>query len=305
MSTILITGATGLVGSYIAKMYLQKNYTVHYLTTSKNKLKNTDNFKGFYWDVKNNVIDKEAFTNVESIVHLAGATIAKLWTSSYKKEIIQSRIQSSELLYNTLKEIKHSVKNIVCASAIGIYKSSLSNKYDENSREFADTFLAEVVKKWEKATHKFNEINITTAQVRIGLVLSDNGGALVPLLKSSKFRIGTIFGNGNQYQSWIHIHDLTQIFITIQQNKLAGIFNAVSPNVVNQKEMVKAISHATNNKTLNFFVPKFFVKLVLGEMHILLFESQYVVSKNLIEIKDFSFKYNTIQKALASFLVIK
>ena len=303
MSTILITGATGLVGSYIAKMYLQKNYTVHYLTTSKNKLKNTDNFKGFYWDVKNNVIDKEAFTNVESIIHLSGATIAKRWTSSYKKEIIQSRIQSSELLFNTLKEINHSVKNIVCASAIGIYKSSLSNKYDENSKEFADTFLAEVVKKWENATHKFNDLNISTAQVRIGLVLSDKGGALVPLLKSSKFRIGTVFGSGNQYQSWIHIHDLAQIFITIQQNKLSGIFNAVSPNVVTQKEMVKAISNATNYKTLNFFVPKFFMKLVLGEMHILLFESQYVVPKKIIYIESFSFKYNSIEYALKSFIL--
>lgn len=305
MKTVLIIGATGLVGSYITQMYLQNNYTVHYLSTSKNKLKNTKKLKGFYWNIQNNEIDENAFKNVESIIHLTGATIAKRWTNTYKEEILQSRIKSTELLFNFLEKTNHNVKNIVSASAIGIYKNSFDNIYDENSKDFGNNFLAEVVKKWEHATQKFNNLNIKTAQVRIGLVLSDKGGALQPLLKLSKFRIGIIFGNGKQQQSWIHIHDLAQIFITIQQKQLCGVFNAVSPNVVSQKEMINAISKASNKKIINFYIPKFFMKLVLGEMHILLFESQYVVPKKLVDIEDFSFKYNSIQKALKSFVFSK
>ena len=118
--TVLITGATGLVGQELVSLLLQNGFTVHYLSTSKSKLVSQNNYKGFYWNPKTSEIDLNALTDVEVIVHLAGASVAKKWTSSYKEEIIESRVLSTRLLYKTLQKNSHQVKQIVSASAITV-----------------------------------------------------------------------------------------------------------------------------------------------------------------------------------------
>jgi len=298
---ILITGATGLIGGEIVKLCHEKDIKVNYLTTSKSKIAQKDNYKGFYWNPKANEIDKTCFNDVEAIIHLAGATVSKRWTTAYKKEILNSRKQSTELLINTLKDETHSIKQVVSASAIGVYPDSLVNYYDQSFNEISNSFLGDVVKVWEDAVDGFSKINIAVSKIRIGLVLSSKGGALQEMVKPIKFGVGAAFGNGKQWQSWIHIHDLANLFLYVLEKNLSGVYNGVAPNPVSNQELTKTIAKVLKKPLFLPNIPKFFMKLILGEMHIILFESQRVSSKK-IENKGFYFKYHHLEPALENLL---
>jgi uncharacterized protein (TIGR01777 family) len=298
---VLITGATGLIGQEIVKRCHEKDIKVNYLSTSKSKISQQENYKGFYWNPKNNEIDKNCFKDVDAIIHLAGATISKRWTSSYKKQVISSRTETTALLINTLKNIEHKVKQVISASAIGIYPDSLTNYYDQTHNEISSSFLGQVVSVWEQAVDEFSKLNITVSKIRIGLVLSEKGGALKEIVKPIKLGLGAAFGSGKQWQSWIHIQDLSNMFVYILQNKIDGIYNGVAPNPVTNTELTKTAASVLNKPLFMPNIPKFLMKLVLGEMHIILFESQRVSSKT-IENKGFLFEYNCLEPALKSLL---
>ncbi len=298
---ILITGATGLIGSEIVKLCHNNDIKVNYLTTSKSKIVDQDNYKGFYWNPKSSEIDRNCFIDVEAIIHLAGASVSKRWTTEYKKEILNSRKESTRLLINTLKDESHTIKQVVSASAIGIYPDSLVNYYDQSFNETSDSFLGEVVKVWEEAVDGFSKLDITVSKIRIGLVLSNKGGALQEMVKPIKFGIGAAFGSGKQWQSWIHIEDLARMFIYVLENHFKGVYNGVAPNPVSNKELTKTIALVLKKPLFLPNIPKFFMKLILGEMHIILFESQRVSSKK-IESKGFYFEYHHLQSALEDLL---
>jgi uncharacterized protein len=296
---VLITGATGLVGKELCHLLLQQNIQINYLTTSKSKIENNSNFQGFYWNPAQAIIDENCMFNVTAIIHLAGASISKRWTTSYKQEIIESRVESANLLFLTLKNHPNQVEHFISASAIGIYPDSLNELYSEDFTNFNNSFLSNVVVKWEEAAEQFKRLKIIVSKVRIGLVLSSDGGALVEIVKPIRLGFGSAFGSGKHWQSWIHVHDVAQIFEFIFKNKLEGIFNAVAPNPV-----INSVLISETAKTLKkpfFFpnVPKFVMKLILGEMHTLLYESQNVSSKK-IQNKGFVFKFESIHKALNS-----
>ncbi len=294
---ILITGATGLIGSDLIALLLQNGVTVHYLTTSKNKIETKPNYHGFYWNPNQGIIDENALIGVEAIIHLAGATISKRWTSKYKQEIIESRILSSNLLFKALKDNPHSVKQIVSASAIGIYPDSLTQLYTEEETQVDESFLGKVVVKWEESINKFKLLNIKVAKIRTGLVLSNKGGALPEMAKPVKMGIGSPFGSGKQIQSWIHIHDLVELYLYVVENELSGVYNAVAPNPVSNKILTQEIAKTLNKPLFMPNIPQFLMKMVLGEMHILLFASQNVSSKK-IEAEGFKFEYKLVDKAL-------
>ncbi len=294
---VLITGATGLIGTEIVKLCHNKNIAVNYLTTSPSKLTKDENYKGFLWNPSKNEIDTDCIKDVDAIINLVGATISKRWTDTYKKEIILSRTQSTQLLFNTLQNNPHHIKQIISASAIGVYPDSLTNYYTEDETSISSSFLGQVVEKWEHAVDAFKEIGVEVTKVRIGLVLSKKGGALPQMAKPFKFGLGAALGSGKQWQSWIHITDLARLFLHVLEEELTGVYNAVAPNPETNQALSKQIA-----KTLNmpFFlpnVPRFVLKLVLGEMHILLFESQRVSSKK-IEDTGFDFKYYNLKNAL-------
>ena len=298
---VLITGATGLIGQEIVKLCHEKDIKVNYLTTSKSKIVQEENYKGFYWNPKAKEIDADCFKGVDTIVHLAGATVSKRWTPSYKKEILSSRTETTALLVNTLKELTHTVKQVVSASAIGIYPDSLINYYDESHNEISSSFLGQVVSVWEQASDEFLKLNITVSKIRIGLVLSNKGGALMEIVKPIKFGLGAAFGNGKQWQSWIHIHDLANLFLYVLQNNLRGVYDAVAPNPISNSELTKTAASVLHKPLFMPNIPKFFMKLVLGEMHILLFESQRVSSKKIAD-EGFLFKFNYLEPALNNLL---
>ena len=194
--TVLITGATGLVGQELVNLLLQNGHNVHYLSTSKSKLVTNTNYKGFYWDPKNAEIDTNALTDVEVIIHLAGANVAKKWTTAYKEEIIESRVLSTQLLYKTLQKNSHQVKQIISASAVGIYPDSLTDIYHETDLDIDVSFLGNVVKQWENEVSQFEKLEIIVSKIRIGIVLAKNGGALQEMAKPIKYGVGAAFGSG-------------------------------------------------------------------------------------------------------------
>ena len=298
---VLITGATGLVGNELIKILLQNGISVNYLTTSRGKIANENNYKGFFWNPSVGEINEEAFTNVDVIVHLAGATVAKRWTNSYKQEIMNSRIDSTKLLYKTLERINHQVSQIVSASAIGIYPDSLTKVYHETDLEVDNSFLGNVVKQWEEEVNQFKNLDILVAKIRIGLVLSKNGGALQEMVKPIKIGAGAAFGSGEHYQSWIHIQDLAAVFYHIIQYKREGIYNGVSPYPVTNSQLTKAIAKTLGKPLFLPNIPKFVMKLILGDMHQLLFSSQHVSSRKLLD-ENFQFKYASLDKALHDLL---
>ncbi|WP_418509371.1 TIGR01777 family oxidoreductase [Corallibacter sp.] len=300
--TVLITGATGLVGKAIVKQCHENSIKVHYLTTSKNKIQNKENYKGFYWNPEKEEIDSNCFKDVDTIINLAGATISKRWTKQYKKQIINSRINTLKLLKTALLKEQLQISHIISASAIGVYPSSLTNYYHEDSEQISPSFLGSVVKKWETATDDFSQLGMRVSKVRIGLVLDSKEGALPQIVKPITFGFGAAFGSGNQWQSWIHINDLARLFVYVMEERLEGTFNAVAPNPVTNTDLTKTVAKILNKPLWLPNIPKSIMKLILGEMHILLFESQRVSSKK-IETHAFNFKYPNLLPALENLLL--
>ncbi len=297
---VLITGATGLIGQEIVKLCHQSGIDVNYLTTSKNKLQDTANYRGYFWNPKQGEIDSGCLDNVEVIINLVGATVAKRWTSSYKKEIIESRTVTTRLLRETLQKRKNStVRHIISASAIGIYPDSFQNYYMEDSPERDTGFLGEVVTKWENAVSEFKTLGVEVSILRIGLVLSEKGGAYPKIAKPIQYGFGAVFGDGKQWQSWIHLDDLSQMFMFVLKEELSGVFNAVAPNPVSNKKLTYTIADRLNKKIILPNVPRFALKLILGEMHVILFSSQRVCSKRILT-SGFEFQHENIVSAIDS-----
>ena len=290
-----------MVGSHITKLCHKKGIEVNYLTTSKGKIENRSDYKGFYWNIENRKIDPNCFKNVDCIIHLAGADIGKRWTSSYKKEIIDSRTQSADLLYKTLENSGFKIPRLISASAIGVYPSSLEKLYFEEDKSVNNSFLGEVVVLWEATANKFEDLGLEVAKIRIGLVWAREGGALPKLKDPVSFNVGTAFGGGKQWQSWIHIEDLAGIFLHVIENKLSGVYNAVAPNPVTNQELMKEIASQLNKSIWLPNVPGFALKAALGEMSTVLLSSQ-LVSSDKIEKAGYEFRYKNLTKALEDLL---
>lgn len=295
---VLITGATGLIGSQLVKYLLERDCTVHYLTTSKDKIESKPNYQGFYWNLNEAKIDENCIYGVDAIIHLAGANIAKRWTKSYKQEIIESRTLSGELLFNLLKKTPNQVKQIVSASGTAIYPESFLEVYDESTPETDDGFLSNVVQKWEQSVDRFKALGIKVCKLRTGMVLSNRGGALPEMAKPIKFGFGAVMGSGKQVQPWIHIDDLVAIYYFVVTNQMEGIYNALSPNSVTNKELTKAIAKTLKKPLFLPNIPEFVLKLILGEMSSLLFSSKKLSAQKIVD-SGFRFQFTEIKEALA------
>jgi len=298
---VLITGATGLIGKEIVSLCHDNSISVNYLTTSKQKIENTDNYQGYYWNPKKGEIDITCINDVDAIINLVGASVAQRWTEAHKKEILASRVQSAQLLLKTLKENDHEVKQVISASAIGIYQSSLTNYYEEESHELNGSYLGNVVSQWENAIDEFENVDLNVCKIRIGLVLSDKGGVLQEIAKPIKFGAGAALGSGNQWQSWIHVEDLAAIFMYVLKNKISGVVNGVAPNPVTNKEFTKTVARVLKRPLLLPNLPRLIMKQILGEMHVILFSSQRVSSKK-IEDLGYSFEFHHLEPAVVDLL---
>jgi hypothetical protein len=271
--------------------------TVHYLTTSKHKISNTANYKGFYWNPETKAIDVACFDGVSAIINLVGASISKRWTARYKHEILTSRTQTTQLLLDTITTHNIPITQIISASAIGIYPNSLTNYYNEAQQLVSASFLGEVVSQWEAAVDQFSGLGIAVAKIRIGLVLSKDGGALPEIVKPIRFGAGAAFGTGDQWQSWIHVQDLARMFVFALTHNLEGVYNGVAPNPVSNTELTKAVAECLDKPLVLPNIPKFAMKIALGEMSMLLFESQRVSASKITD-AGFDFEFQNIRAAI-------
>lgn len=298
---ILITGATGLIGTELVSLLLQNGISIHYLARNKKEIKDEANYHGFLWNPEQGKIDENCLLGVDAIIHLAGAPISMRWTNKNKQEIIESRILSTNLLYRTLKSHPHQVKQLISASAIGIYPDSLEKVYTEDDKSVDNSFLGQVVLKWEQAADQFKRLDIKVCKIRTGLVLAKKGGMLKELLKPIKLGAGSAYGSGKQWQSWIHIDDLVHLYYFALQNNWEGVYNATAPNPVDNEELTKTIAKVLEKPYFMPNIPEFILKLMLGEMHILLIASQNVSSQKAQD-NRFVFKFRTLEKALKALL---
>lgn len=297
---ILITGASGLVGSRLTLLLLQKGYRVSHLGRNKK----TGTVASYTWDVDKGTLDPEALQGVDAIVHLAGAGVAeKRWTEKRKKEIIESRTKSSALLFKALKENIHSVKAVVSASAIGYYGfANPEQLFTEQSPPGTD-FMAQVTAQWEKAVDEISTLNIRVVKMRIGIVLSDKGGALVELAKPVRYGVGAPLGSGKQDVSWIHLDDLCAMFIhAIEKEDMQGAYNAASGQWLTNREITREIAKALHKPLWLPAVPAFALKMVLGEMAAVVLAGSKV-SADKIRKTGFTFQYTDIRQALENLLV--
>ena len=292
---ILITGASGLVGSRLTELLLQKGYHVAHLGRSRKPEK----VSSYVWDVEKKQIDLEAIINADAIIHLAGAGVAeKRWTQKRKKEILESRTHSTAFLFQVLEKNKHHVSSIISASAIGYYGiRDQENLLTEESQSGTD-FLAQVTRQWEEEVDKFIALNIRVAKLRIGIVLSEKGGALKSMALPVRWGVGSPLASGHQYLSWIHIDDLCQMFIkAIEDEKMQGAFNAVGVEPVTNKEMTQAIAKILKKPLWTPHVPDFALKLVLGEMADIVIHGNKISSQKIQKI-GFTFQFTDLGQAL-------
>ncbi len=298
---VLITGATGLIGSKVTELCREKGIEVNYFTTSKDKIKNKAGYKGFYWNPEKEEIDPKALEGVSTIINLVGESIAQRWTREQKEKIIDSRVETAHLLYKTLQDNEHQVNHFISASAIGVYPSSIEKLYTEEDKAVDDSFVGKTVMLWEEAANNFADLGMDVAKVRIGLVLAEKGGMLEKLKEPVNFNVGAPLGSGKQWQSWIHIDDLAGIFMHILENKLEGTYNAVAPNPVTNKELVHEVADKMGKPVWLPNIPSIAIKTVFGEMSRLVLSSQ-LVSNNKIEQRGYRFQYTNLARALENLI---
>ena len=292
MEKVLITGGSGLIGRRLSFLLKSRGYEVRILSRSNNP---KNNYKTFVWNVSEQYINESAFEGLNHIIHLAGAGIAdKRWSEKRKKEIIASRVASTNLLYNSVKRLKTPLNSFISASATGYYGAVTSETIFEEKDKPAKDFLGKVCSLWEDSIFQFNEIKIRTVALRTGIVLSKDGGAL----KKMKTPIITSLGNGKQYMPWIHIDDLCELYIkAIEDEQFKGAFNAVSPEHISNLSFSKKISKIFNYPFLALGAPSLILQIVFGEMSTIILNGSRI-SANKIKQAGFKFKFENLEKAL-------
>ena len=285
-----------MVGRKLVALLNEAGYEVNALSTRKDAT-----LKGatvFYWNPTNYEMDNASLEGVSAIINLAGATVSKRWTTTYKQEIYDSRTQTAETLYKAISYTKNnSVKSYISASAVGYYASDFNKNYIENDAPGTD-FLSQVCIAWEAGADSFKQLNIRVVKHRIGIVLSRQGGVLKELEPITKLGLAAPLGTGQHWMSWIHVDDLCGMFLyTLQNENLEGAFNAAAPNPTTNKEFTKTLAAVLNRPVFLPNVPRFALKLFLGQMAQIAFMSQKVSSKKITD-AGYQFQYNQLSSAL-------
>lgn len=295
MLKVLITGGSGLVGRPLTAMLLAQGHEVRHLSRNPGS---QGAVKVFRWDPMNGTMDENAVKGVDAIIHLAGAGIAdERWTEDRKQLIIDSRVKSAELLHQVCNKHNVKLRSYISASAIGYYPNIVSeNTYDESSPQ-GNSYLSDVCSSWEASADQFTDIADHVAKIRIGLVLSEDGGALELIERPIRLYVGAGLGSGKQYVSWIHVTDVCKIFVHVLQKQLRGIYNAVGSEPTTNNVFTQTLADIMDRPILLPNIPEFVVKFLYGEMSVTILTGVPVSSKK-IAATGFEFDYPTLSSAL-------
>jgi uncharacterized protein (TIGR01777 family) len=299
---ILITGATGLVGRSLIPALLARGHRISILTRKPTAI--TD-VSVYLWDVYQQQIDKKAFEGIDTIIHLAGEGIAdEKWTDERKKQIIDSRVLSAKLLYQTIRETNAPVTTFISASAVGYY----GDRYDEILTEDSTPgtgFLPDCCVQWEAAADEGTDLGIRVVKLRIGIILSKEDGAIKSMEKPIKYFVGAPLGSGRQWMPWIHLDDVVNIFIAAAEKpSMVGAYQACAPYPASNKLLTKAIAGKLNRPVWPINVPAFMLKMIMGEMAILPLMSSNTLATKLLE-TGFKYTYINLDAALESIFYSK
>jgi len=292
---ILITGASGLIGTALQRSFEEKGYELLLASRSEPKTE-----RDVQWDPDTGFRDKdlERLEAVDAVIHLAGESIAGLrWTDEKKKAIRNSRVYGTRTMIETFARLENKPGDFISASAIGFYGDRGDEIMTETSSA-GDTFLSDVAKEWESESRRAEDMGIRTVLLRNGIVLSKDGGALGTMLTPFKLGIGGVIGSGKQWMSWVAIDDVVStVNYALENEKLRGAVNVVSPNPVTNEEFTKTLGEVLYRPTI-LPLPEFAVNLVFGEMgDALLIDSTRAVPKRLTD-AGFEFKYPDLKSAL-------
>jgi len=294
---ILISGASGLVGSALVPFLTTGQHQVVKLVRQSTNLKSDE----IAWDPATGFIDGASLEGFDAVVHLAGESIMGRWTEEKKQKIKESRVKGTQLLSQTLSQLKQKPSVFICSSATGYYGNRGDEILTEQSPK-GEGFLADVCEEWENATRTAVEASIRTINLRTGIVLSPKGGALKQMLTPFKWGLGGEMGSGQQYMSWITLDDLIyMILYLIEQPFIAGPVNAVGPHPVTNKEFIQTLGHVLHRPTF-LKVPTFGIQLLFGEMGEELLLTSARVEPAKLNKAGFRFSYPHLEKALSHLL---
>ncbi len=312
MKKILIAGGTGLVGTRLTELLIERGY--HVVILSRNcalnsneifqrlKTSSGDQLSCATWDTASQLYEYKVFEDAYAVINLAGANIAeKRWTEERKQEIINSRIASSKLIIKALSETNNKIEVVINASATGWYGDDKQRPTEtpfEEQTSAANDFLGTTTRLWEESIQPVQELGKRLVILRTGLVLSNQGGIMPELVKSLNLRVATVFGNGHQIMSWIHIDDLCELYMAaLEMEEIQGVYNAVAPFSATNIRMVTALAEQLlKKKFIPLKVPKTILKMALGEMSQELLKSCMVSSKKVLE-TGFSYQFPRIKDA--------
>lgn len=302
MQTILISGGTGMIGQAITRVLLAKGYRVIILSRGKKQAEPGSALTYAHWDPSRNEIDPASIAAADHIIHLAGAGVAdKRWTKKRKAAIVSSRVEGSRLIAVSLQQFPNKVKSVISASAIGWYGAdpALPNPRPFTEEDPDDaSFLGTTCRQWEESINPVATLGIRLVKLRIGIVLSPEGGAMKEFLKPLRYGIAAILGNGKQVISWIHLFDLVNLFIAALENdRMSGVYNAVAPHPVTNKELTLALAKNRGKFFIPVRVPAMILKLLLGEMAVEVLKSSTVSGEKLLQ-SGFIFRFRDISEAV-------
>ncbi len=294
MEKILISGGSGLVGTALTKLLMSETYEVKILTRQKSLVDQDKSY--LHWDVKKEIIDLQGY-QPDHVINLTGAGIAdERWTDDRKETLINSRTKTTSFLIDSLKDL--GVKKFISASAIGYYGDTGDQWVTEEDAPVTKDFLSKVCQLWEKAAAPAKDIAKEVVIVRIGTVLSRDGGALEKMDKTIPYGMANYLGSGKQYLSWIHIDDLCRLFLHIlRSEKSASVYNAVATDVVTNKAFTQQLRKTINPSSLLAPAPRIALKLLLGEMAAVVLNNSRIKNQRILD-EGFKLLYPDVKSAV-------